>query len=225
MTTSVPRKVVNIEPKVVQIAAAPAVIGAGQAIKVTAEAAKPASAAGSTAKNGGSSSPSASVRVGSPVVAASAAASGYVTAGGKDIKAKYEIDPREIGHGHYGVVRKARSRETGETFAIKTIRKSKVSRLDSLRREIDILHTVDHPQIIKVRVCACVLACVPACVPARVRFLHGACLDSSITGTPIAQLVDVYEDDKFLHLVTELCTGGEVRTCVCGAGERRCLSV
>jgi hypothetical protein len=23
--------------------------------------------------------------------------------------------------------------------------------------------------------------------------------------------VDVYEDDKFLHLVTELCTGGEVR--------------
>jgi len=22
--------------------------------------------------------------------------------------------------------------------------------------------------------------------------------------------VDVYEDDKFLHLVTELCTGGEV---------------
>lgn len=36
-------------------------------------------------------------------------------------------------------------------FAIKTIRKSKVSRLDSLRREIDILQTVDHPQIIKVR--------------------------------------------------------------------------
>jgi hypothetical protein len=45
-----------------------------------------------------------------------------------------------------------RSRETGEMFAIKTIRKSKVSRLDSLRREIDILQTVDHPQIIKVRV-------------------------------------------------------------------------
>jgi hypothetical protein len=26
----------------------------------------------------------------------------------KDIKIKYDIDPREIGHGHYGIVRKAR---------------------------------------------------------------------------------------------------------------------
>ena len=43
-----------------------------------------------------------------------------------------------------------RNRETGEMFAIKTIRKAKVSRLDSLRREIEILQTVDHPQIIKV---------------------------------------------------------------------------
>lgn len=128
---SVPRKTVNIEPKVraarhphdthyhnpcithrtnpptkqvLQIAAAPAVIGAGDGpIKVTSEAAKPASAAGST------KSPNATgARVGSPVVAATAAAAGYVTAGGKDIKAKYDIDPREIGHGHYGVVRKAR---------------------------------------------------------------------------------------------------------------------
>ncbi len=105
-------------------------------------------------------------------VAASVGASGYVTAGNKDIKTKYDIDPREIGHGHYGVVRKAKNRKTGEAFAIKTIRKAKVSRLDSLRREIDILTTVDHPHIIK--------------------------------------LVDVYEDDKYLHLVTELCTGGEM---------------
>lgn len=50
-----------------------------------------------------------------------------------------------------------RCRETGELFAIKTIRKSKVSRLDSLRREIDILQTVDHPQIIKVRASLCLL--------------------------------------------------------------------
>ena len=26
----------------------------------------------------------------------------------------------------------------------------------------------------------------------------------------LLQLVDVYEDEKYLHLVTELCTGGEV---------------
>ncbi len=54
-------------------------------------------------------------------------------------------------------------------FAIKTIRKSKVSRLDSLRREIDILQTVDHPQIIKVRpsVLACLLACLMMMPPWR----------------------------------------------------------
>lgn len=26
----------------------------------------------------------------------------------------------------------------------------------------------------------------------------------------IIKLIDVFEDDKYLHLVTELCTGGEV---------------
>lgn len=57
-------------------------------------------------------------------------------------------------------------------FAIKTIKKSKVSRIESLRREIEILRCVDHPCIIK--------------------------------------LYDVYEDDRFIHLVTELCTGGEL---------------
>jgi hypothetical protein len=93
--------------QVVQIAAAPAVIGegGGSPIKVTSEAAKPASGAGAT--KGTTTSPNAG-RAGSPVVSATAAAAGYVTAGGKDIKAKYDIDPREIGHGHYGVVRKAK---------------------------------------------------------------------------------------------------------------------
>ena len=95
-----------------------------------------------------------------------------VTGVAKDIKQKYDIDPREIGHGHYGVVRRARDKATRQMYAIKTIRKSKISRLESLRREIEILQTVDHPNIIK--------------------------------------LVDVYEDEKFLHLVTELCTGGEM---------------
>lgn len=97
--------------QVVQIAAAPAVIGGGDGpIKVSSEAAKPpASGAGSTK----SPNKAAGGRVGSPVVSATAAAAGYVTEGGKDIKAKYEIDPREIGHGHYGVVRKARYVEAG----------------------------------------------------------------------------------------------------------------
>ncbi|CAM9421813.1 unnamed protein product [Chrysoparadoxa australica] len=89
-----------------------------------------------------------------------------------DVNAKYIIQAEEIGHGHYGVVHRCTNRVTKEQFAIKTIKKGKVNRLELLVREINILKTVDHPGIIK--------------------------------------LVDVYEDDACLHLVTELCTGGEL---------------
>ena len=88
------------------------------------------------------------------------------------VREKYRVDHNEIGHGHYGVVRKCQNRVTREFFAIKTIRKAKVSRLETLKREIEILKNMDHPNIIK--------------------------------------LSDVYEDEKYLHLVTELCLGGEV---------------
>eukprot|EP00903_Cladosiphon_okamuranus_P014850 g13751.t1 len=89
-----------------------------------------------------------------------------------DVNSKYVVGDKEIGSGHYGVVRTCTSRATGEVFAIKTIKKSKVPRLVLLKREIDILRAVDHPTLIK--------------------------------------LEDVYEDDVNLHLVTELCTGGEL---------------
>ena len=61
----------------------------------------------------------------------------------------YHIDSKEIGHGHYGVVRKCMHRETGEWFAIKSIRKAKVSKIEVLKREIDILKEVRHPNIIR----------------------------------------------------------------------------
>ena len=86
----------------------------------------------------------------------------------------YRVDHSELGHGHYGVVRKCQNRQSKEYFAVKTIKKSKVGRLETLKREIEILKTMDHPNIIK--------------------------------------LYDVFEDDKYLHLVTELCTGGEVES-------------
>ncbi|CAM9203843.1 unnamed protein product [Ectocarpus sp. 12 AP-2014] len=89
-----------------------------------------------------------------------------------DVNSKYLIRDKEIGSGHYGVVRTCISRATGEEFAIKTIKKSKVPRLVLLKREIEILRAVDHPTLIR--------------------------------------LEDVYEDDVNLHLVTELCTGGEL---------------
>jgi len=96
----------------------------------------------------------------------------HITGTLTDVRVKYKIDPKELGHGHYGVVRKCQNRETLENFAVKTIRKAKVRRIEILMREIEILKTMDHPNIIK--------------------------------------LIDVYEDERFLHLVTELCTGGEL---------------
>jgi len=89
-----------------------------------------------------------------------------------DIRSKYKIHDQEIGHGHYGIVRKCADKDTTEIFAVKTIKKNKVGRIDSLRREVQILQAVDHPNIIKLR--------------------------------------DIYEDDKYLHLVMELCEGGEL---------------
>lgn len=89
-----------------------------------------------------------------------------------DVRVKYHINPKEIGHGHYGVVRKCMDRETKVWFAIKSIRKSKVGKVDVLKREVALLKECDHPNII--------------------------------------QLVEVHEDQKYLHLVTELCTGGEL---------------
>jgi len=89
-----------------------------------------------------------------------------------DVRVKYHINPKEIGHGHYGVVRKCMNRETKVWYAIKSIRKSKVGKVDVLKREIALLKEVHHPNII--------------------------------------ELVEVHEDQKYLHLITELCTGGEL---------------
>lgn len=90
----------------------------------------------------------------------------------KDVRTNYHIETKELGHGHYGVVRKCRHRQTGEWYAIKSIRKAKVSKIEVLKREIAILKEVKHPHII--------------------------------------ELIEVYEDERYLHLITELCTGGEL---------------
>ena len=89
-----------------------------------------------------------------------------------DVRVKYHINPKELGHGHYGVVRKCIDRETKVCYAIKSIRKSKVGKVDVLRREVALLKECDHPNIIS--------------------------------------LIEVHEDQKYLHLITELCTGGEL---------------
>jgi len=62
--------------------------------------------------------------------------------------------------------------KTKQWYAIKLIRKSKVNKVEVLKREIQILQEMDHPHIITLK--------------------------------------EVHEDTKYLHLVTKLCTGGEL---------------
>jgi len=58
---------------------------------------------------------------------------------------------REIGRGGFSVVMEGEQKGTGEKFAIKCIKKSNVERDDIklLRREIQIMKKVDHPNILK----------------------------------------------------------------------------
>jgi calcium-dependent protein kinase len=91
-----------------------------------------------------------------------------------DILNYYDFGPI-IGHGSFGNVRIATRKllRARQQFAVKSIPKSRVkSDIRLLQRELRILKSVDHPNIIK---------------------LH-----------------DVYEDPKFLHLVQEYCSGGEL---------------
>lgn len=46
-----------------------------------------------------------------------------------DVRVKYHVNPKELGHGHYGIVRKCMNRETKEWFAIKSIKKQKLANM------------------------------------------------------------------------------------------------
>ena len=76
--------------------------------------------------------------------------------------------------GRFGIVRQAYSKlDPNLCVAVKNIFKSSVgTELEILRREIEILSKMDHPNIVK--------------------------------------LYQTYEDSKFVHLVMEHCSGGEL---------------
>lgn len=81
-----------------------------------------------------------------------------------------------MGHGMFGVVHKAvhiDSPAKTAKVAVKSIAKSRVKKdLSLIRRELEALQTVDHPNVIR--------------------------------------LYETYEDRHYLHLVMELCTGGDL---------------
>ena len=81
-----------------------------------------------------------------------------------------------LGSGHFGNVRRAHPKSNrNQKVAIKSIDKRKLKKAKDqqmLKRELEILQTVDHPNIIK--------------------------------------LYESFEDPKYLHIVMELCSGGEL---------------
>lgn len=90
-----------------------------------------------------------------------------------DINATYNIG-KVINHGKFGVVREGYLKsDTTHRVAVKSIDKTSSStNPQHLRREIENLEQVNHPNVMK--------------------------------------LYNVYMDDQYIHLVTELCTGGEL---------------
>lgn len=70
-----------------------------------------------------------------------------------NISDAYYISPNIIGKGHYGVVRECIHRATRQTFAVKSIDKSKIGRLDHLQREVYLLANIDHHGIMKMVDC------------------------------------------------------------------------
>jgi serine/threonine protein kinase len=76
-----------------------------------------------------------------------------ITGGYSDIFAEYDIFPTILGTGHYGCVRECLHRSSGQRFAVKTIDKSKVGRLDHIQREINLLRKINHSGVMKMVAC------------------------------------------------------------------------
>ncbi|XP_065855590.1 calcium-dependent protein kinase 32-like [Euphorbia lathyris] len=94
---------------------------------------------------------------------------------GREIEKSYELG-RELGRGEFGITYLCTDRETGDTFACKSISKKKLRTavdIEDVRREVQIMkHLPKHPNIVSLK--------------------------------------DTFEDDNAVHLVMELCEGGEL---------------
>lgn len=79
------------------------------------------------------------------------ASSGYVAIDRHpNFFADYEMLRTILGAGGHGIVRECIHRASGEKYAVKTIEKSKIARHDHIRREIELLCSIDHPGIMKI---------------------------------------------------------------------------
>jgi len=85
-----------------------------------------------------------------------------------------DSDAKVLGSGMSGQVATIRHRRTGVIHALKTlnVHQMGVEGLDALRKEIDAMRRLDHPNIVK--------------------------------------LYEIFEDEESIHMIMELCTGGEL---------------
>jgi len=94
-----------------------------------------------------------------------------------DLKAHYTLG-NKLGEGRFGSVYQAKSKITGNHFALKTIRETRDNCNGELEAELSAGSEFDHPYIVK---------------------LHA-----------------FFREKKHYHLVMELCTGGDLMSCVEG---------
>ncbi len=75
----------------------------------------------------------------------------FVDQGKSNIKEDYEVDPKPLGSGGYGTVFKGKNKKTGAIRAIKKLITENINKEeeDRFKREIELLKTTDHPNIIK----------------------------------------------------------------------------
>ncbi len=83
----------------------------------------------------------------------------------------YDIEPKVLGTGSFGCVRRCINRFSRQAYAIKSIRRNGNLSVN-VNREIKLLGELKHASIIR--------------------------------------LVEVFEDEKYYHLITDLCFGGEL---------------
>ncbi|CAG9332435.1 unnamed protein product [Blepharisma stoltei] len=101
----------------------------------------------------------------------------------KNIHLDFEFT-KVLGHGKYGNVNYAKSKDPliKQEFAVKSLIKPMIEdKMYTIHRELEILLSVDHPNIVK--------------------FFYA------------------YEDPKFIHIVTEYCSGGDLLSKLCQVGK------
>merc|ERR1740123_140878 len=97
--------------------------------------------------------------------------------GGRQLASSYVLEAKPLGEGSYGHVTVATHAVTGARRAVKSVHKAKLRRytrgvLEFIGREVEILRSLNHPNIVK--------------------------------------MYETFEDADHVHLVLELCEGGDV---------------